>query len=509
MVNHTAPAGRRDPLVWLVAGGYILLQLLVSERYGYFRDELYYLACGSHLAWGYVDHPPVIAIIARLTQALFGTSLFAIRFLSALAGGATIVLAGRLARTFGGKRWATVVAALAVAIAPMLQFTFHILSMNAWDVLLWTTVAYMVARILLEDSPRLWLAVGLLVGLGLETKYTMGLLVLGLGAGFVFTSARRNLLDWQLWAGAVMAAVIAAPHVWWQASNGWPTLEFIRNATTLKNADSPWWQFLGEQVSQLHPLNAVLLVAGLVFFFRGGRGRFRPFGWAYLTVFLVVLSRQGKPYYLAPIYPLMLAGGSVAIEHVLAARHIWRRTVVAAMLLTGVVTTPFALPVLPVATYIAYADVLGFKPSSGERQEIGELPQHYADMFGWDSIVATVARVYQSLPADDQARVGIFVPNYGDAGAIDLLGPRLGLHKHAISPHNNYYLWGPGDVSGEILIVVGGELADHQKSYADVRVVDQIDCGRCMPYENHRPVYVVRKPLRSMDEIWRSAKKFI
>jgi hypothetical protein len=496
--------------VWIVAVAYVALQLGFSGRYGYFRDEFYYLACGEHLAWGYVDHPPMVALIAKVSRLMFGDSLLGIRALSAVAGGATIVLAGRLTTLLGGDRWAACVAALAVAIAPVFLFLFHILSMNAWDILLWTAVAAVVTRIAAGGHPALWLLVGTLVGIGVETKHSMIFLVLGLGAGVLLTPARRWLMNRFLWIGALIAAAIIAPHAWWQMTNGWPTIEFVRNATALKNAPVSPLQFVVEQVLQMHPVNFMLLLAGLGFFFRGADGRFRFFGWAYVAIFLLLIVQNSKAYYLAPIYPLMFAGGAVGLSAMTRMRAPWIRPAgVGLMVITGAALAPVTFPVLPVASYIAYAERLGITPSSGERHEIGILPQHYADMFGWDDIVRTIARVYWSLPDHEREDAAIFVSNYGEAGAVDFLGPRFGLPKKAISPHNNYFLWGPGHVSGNVLIVVGGDVKDHVKSYEDVRRVDTIECGSCMPYENHRPVYVLRRPIRSMDEIWRTSKIFI
>ena len=501
-------ADRRAIYAWWIAAAYVALQLAVVTQYGIFRDELYYLACGDHLAWGYVDHPPMIALIARISRTLFGESLLAIRLLSAVAGGATIVLAGRLAVRFGGDRWAAALAAASVAIVPALLFLFHILSMNAWDILLWTALASLVARIVVEGDRRQWLAAGFVIGVGLETKHSMAFLVIGLGAGMLLTRERRWLLDPYLWGGAAIAAAIVAPHVAWQISNGWPTLEFIHNAETMKNAVLTPGQFLLSQAFELHPVNGLLLIGGLWFFFTADGGRLRLFGWAYVVIMLIIVLQHGKTYYLSPSYPFMLAGGSVAASRLLSGRAA-RAAVFTVVLLSGAIVAPAAFPLLSIQHYIAYTSALGLRPPDAERNATAALPQYFADMFGWDDIVETVAAVYRSLPPGERAKAGIFALNYGDAGAIDFLGPRHGLPIKAISPHNSYYLWGPDDVSGEVLIVIGGRVDDHLESYASVQKAATIECGYCMPFENHRPVYVLRHPKRPMAEIWRTSKKYI
>jgi hypothetical protein len=259
----------------------------------------------------------------------------------------------------------------------------------------------------------------------------------------------------------------------------------------------------------MHPLNVLLLVAGLVFFFAAERGRFRLFGWAYVAVFALLVSQRSKPYYIAPIYPLMFAAGSVAIARATEARRRWRPLLATAMVLAGAATAPFTLPVLPLPTYLRYAAIVGLKPGSGERHAVGMLPQHYADMFGWEEIVSAVARVYRELPPEDRAKAGVVALNYGDAGAIDLLGAKYGLPVKAMSPHNSYWLWGIDAERMDVLIVIGGDPQDHRESYSDVREAGRIECGYCMPYENHRAIYVLRNRLRPIDEIWRTSKTFI
>jgi hypothetical protein len=388
-------------------------------------------------------------------------------------------------------------------------YIFHILSMNAWDILFWTAAALVVARLVAERREKLWLVAGILVGLGLETKTSMAFLVAGLGVGVLLTPEREWLRNRYFWIGAAIAAAIAAPHLAWQIANEWPTLEFIRNANEFKNARLTPPQFAGSQLLELHPVNAIVLLAALWFFFTAENGRFRLFAWAYVTIFLIVFLQNGKTYYLSPSYPFMLAGGSVAVMRWLTRVPTLRPVCLGLVVIAGAITAPAAFPVLSIERYMSYSKALGLRPPDAERNATAELPQHFADMFGWNEMVATVAAVHRSLPPHEQRTAGIFALNYGEAGAVDFLGPRHGLPVKAISPHNSYYLWGPRDVSGDVLIVIGGEREDHLESYESLEHAATIQCGLCMPYESDLPVYVLRKPRRSMAEIWRTSKKFI
>jgi 4-amino-4-deoxy-L-arabinose transferase-like glycosyltransferase len=260
------------PIVPALALGNALLHLAVIlagiGSYGYFRDELYYVACGERLAWGYVDHPPLVALVARLATELFGTSPLALRILPILAGSGVVLMTGLLARELGGGRFAQGLAALCVVIAPAYLFTFHILSMNAFDVLLWALGAWVLARImrlLRTGDRRLWLAFGLIAGLGLLNKWSFLFFGFGVFAGLLLTPARRQLLTPWPWLGGALAGLLALPHVLWQIAHGWPTLEFIANATADKNVALAPGAFLAEQVMQVHPLTLPVWLGGLVF----------------------------------------------------------------------------------------------------------------------------------------------------------------------------------------------------------------------------------------------------
>ena len=489
----------------------LVLHLATHRGYGMFRDEYYYLACSENLAWGYVDHPPLSVALLAGARAVFGDSLLAVRLLPAIAGALTVLLVGLIARGLGGGRFAQSLAMLAALVAPIYLGLDHFFSMNAFDLLVWAAAAWLLVRILRGADPRLWLVLGAVLGLGLLNKISVLWLGFGLAVGLLGTGMRRTLRTPWPWAAAAISGLLFLPHLLWQVRHGWPTLEFVRNATGEKMVDVQPLEFLGSQVTMMNPATLPLWLAGLAWLLFGRKGRpFRLLGVVYLAVFaLLVLSGTSRAGYLAPAYTWLLAAGGVAAEMGFErARVPWARWAAGVVLAAaGVVLAPFALPVLPVETYIAYARSMGVEPSTEERKELSDLPQHYADMHGWEEIVRTVAEVFDGLSPEEQAKAAIFTYNYGDAGAIDRLGRPLGLPR-AISGHNSYWLWGPRDRTGEVLIVLGNTRENLLRRFEQVELGATVECFHCMPYENHRPVWICRDIDRPLNEVWADLKHF-
>jgi 4-amino-4-deoxy-L-arabinose transferase-like glycosyltransferase len=479
------------------------LHLATINAYGWFRDEFYYIACGEHLAFGYVDHPPLVALIARVTRALLGGSLMATRLPSVLAGMAVIWLCGSIAREMGGGRWAQGMAALCALVVPVYLFSFHILSMNSFDVLFWTLGAWVLVKIVNGGDPKLWLLFGLICGLGLQNKHSLLFFGFGVFVGLLLTPERRHFRERWIWMGGAIAVLLFLPHVLWQVAHGWPTSEFVRNATENKNIALSPLAFFGEQVKQMHPLTFPVWLTGLIWLLRSRK--YRALGWIYVAAFLVLISQNSKAYYLAPAYPPLFAAGATAIEAWTRRRSV-RLALPALLLLGGAVLAPLTLPILPVERFTRYVRALGIEMSAGERHEMGALPQHFADMHGWEEMVAEVARVYRSLPPEERAKAGIYGQNYGEAGAVDLLGKKYDLPK-ASTGHNNYFLWGPQGYA-DPLIIIGGDPEDHRQAFRDVRQAGEIRCGLCMPYENNQPVWIARGLNAPIDQIWPMTKHY-
>ena len=500
------------PLVVLPLAA-LLVHVAFIHGYGYFRDELYYLACTRHLAWGYVDQPPLSIWLLWLVTHTLGTSLFAIRLLPAVAAAAIVWLTGLMTRALGGGRFAQVLAMLAALVVPYYLALGSVYTMNVFDIVFWTLAAYLLVRILTADEARLWPWLGLVLGLGLLNKISVLWLGFGLACGLLFTRERRWLRTPGPWVAGLIAVVFFLPYVLWQIPNHWATLEFIHNATTQKMAGVSPVGFVLAQVLDMHPLTAPIWMAGLAscLFSRRAR-RVQPLGIIYVAVLLIlIVNGKSRAGYLAPAYTMLFAAGALAIERGIGRiRWGWLRPAVLAILLVGgVVTAPLAMASLSVPSYIAYARALGQAPSTEEKKAVGALPQFYADMQGWPAMVKAVAQVYNGLSPADRMEAAIFAGNYGEAGAIDLFGPRFGLPA-AISGHNNYWIWGPRGYSGRVMVVLApaDERLRLKKLFGSVEQAGTIECGDCMPYENHKAIFVCRNLRTTLQQLWPEMKNF-
>lgn len=493
-----------------IALAQLVIQMLFHGNYGYFRDELYYIACSKHLAFGYVDQPPLSLVILAAVRWIFGDSLHAIRFLPALAISVTAILAALMAIRLGGGRFASALSALCVVAAPVLLGQGRYFSMNSFDILFWAAACYIIVRILTGDTPRLWLLFGFVAGLGLQNKYSVGFLCLGLVAGLLLTSDRKLLATKWFWLGALIAFLLFLPHVLWELKNGIPSLEFIRNASQQKNTSTTILDFFGGQLRELNYFCAPIWLLGLYYFFFDSAGRrHRALSWTYVTVFIIMVVGNGKAYYLSPIYPMLFAGGGVFFER-LTSESSWRwvkSVMVGGILLLTAISAPFAIPILPIKTFIAYQDLLGIKPRAEERSTVGVLPQHYADEFGWEEMVAVIASAYQKLTPEEQTKCLIYVRNYGEAGAVDFFGTKYAL-PNAVCAHNSYWFWGPGDKTGDIAIIIGGSrslqdnLNDLNLRYQHVELAGTTKIDYCMPYENGRLIFICKGMNTTFQKLW-------
>jgi hypothetical protein len=512
-MEDTRRSGNDLGLILGLALAALAFHLLVNAfgGYGIFRDEYYYIACSKHLAAGYVDQPPFAMFLLAASRAVFGVSQLGLRVLPAVAHALTVMLAGLMARKLGGRRTAVGLACLAAFLAPILIGHASIYQMNAFAMLLWAMAAYLLVLIVDGGRPGHWILLGIVMGLGLLNKIDFLWFGLGLAAGLLLTDMRKHLKTPWPYAAAGIALLVFSPFVLWNVSHDFAHIEFIRNATAGKYAGLTRLDFLAGQALLLNPVNMALWVPGLLFllFDREGR-RFRILGIVYAAALAILLvNAHSKAEYLGPAYTMLFAAGGVAVERWAGrGRRLWAvASFVALSASTSIMLLPFVVPVLPVGAFIKYSAALGVRPSTSEAKSLSELPQFYADMFGWEGLARDVSAVYRALPATEKASTVVIAGNYGEAAALEYYAGRYPLPR-VISTHNSYWYWGYPKEGFRTVIVLGGRQEDHRESCGEVTLAATHTCRYCMPYENDLPVYICRGIRVTPAEIWNREKNF-
>jgi Dolichyl-phosphate-mannose-protein mannosyltransferase len=489
--------------------------------YGIFRDEMYYLICGRHLAFGYVDQPPLVALQARLSDLLFGYShMGSLRLISALAGSATVFLTGAIVWAMRGTRSAAAFAMLGVTVAGVFLGLDSFLSMNSFDPVFWMLCTLALIRIAAEHSlPEhehlvrfWWIVLGVSAGLSLENKDTLVFFLIALLITLLLTPQRRILASRWFAVALGLIVLIALPNLLWQIHYHFPTLEWLIDVShSNKDVKLPPLAFLGGQIMMLTPWTAPLWISGVVWLLVARRARpFLFLGILYLVFLALMMALHAKDYYLAAIYPVYFAAGGMC--YLPSGRISKMRTIrvsgYALLLCIGFfLTVPFSIPVLPPQQLVAWMKTMHFQPKDSETHDPTVLPQFYADRFGWHEMVEKVAQVYNALPPHERAITGILADNYGEASAVNLFGPHYGLPV-AISGHQTYWLWGPHGYTGqEMILITGDSLADLKPYYASCQVTAQLDDPLAMPWE-HKNVYLCRGRFRSYQADWKDFKHY-
>jgi 4-amino-4-deoxy-L-arabinose transferase-like glycosyltransferase len=497
-------------IVVALALALLVFHCVFNNRYGYFRDEFNYLASGDHLAWGYVDQPPLLPFLVRVSREVLGDGLRSIRFLAALSMSLTVVLTGLIAREFGGGRFALVLSAIAVIVAPIYLANGSLIVTNSLEPLLWMGCVYF-AILAIKLNERYWLLFGVSAGLGLQEKYSIAFLGFGIVVGLLLTSARKVLLHKWFLLGGVLAFLIFLPNLIWNVQNDWPFLELMRNIRADgRDVELSPLEFFLQQLLLLHPLTGPIWIAGLVaLLFSKRLALFRFLGWSYVVCFITFVVLKGKNYYLAPVYPMLFASGAVVIESALEhGRKRWLRPALIVLLLAGGAwLAPLVKPVFSVERFSWYLETLPFSlPRSEHSHERAFLPQHYADQFGWEELAAKTAEAWSRLSPEERGDCGIFAQNYGQAGAIDFFGRRYGLPP-ALSGHQTYFLWGPRGYSGNCMIVIDDDREDLAQLFEHIELIGTSD----HPYalEREIPVWLCRgAKFGTLTQLWPKVKKW-
>jgi len=478
--------------VWWVAALFVAVELSVSARYGFHRDELYFIACGRHLAFGYVDQPPLAPLMTRVATILFGTSPTGVRVIPALVGGAIVVGTGASARVLGGGRFAQLLSALAMACAPITLGSAHLAGTTVYDLAAWTFTMLFVLRAVVLERPRSWLAAGSVAGIGLEGKDLILLLAVALVIGLLVTPTRTVLATRWPWLGALIATVLWTPNLAWQLANGAPSLAMARSLRIEHSAAGDYVAFLPAQVILVGIFAFPIVVIGTRHLARRKDLRFVLVAVVVVVAYVFAVI-PGRQYYTAGMLPVVLAVGACRIEERQPDRK-RRRMWLAELVVGAVLSIAFVLPVLPLSTFARFTFL--HKTS----YDLGET-------VGWPQLTDQVAKVYVNLPLPERSSASIFTANYGEAGAIALYGGAYGLPA-PLSGHNNYWLWGPGHASDQVVIAVGSvdQLRPH---FANCRFDTTIHSPQDVDNdENGTVVSVCTGPEGTWSSFWGSLRHY-
>jgi hypothetical protein len=504
-----------------------LLKLLIHlfsnafSNYGIFRDELYYIACSSRPAGGYVDQPPLSLYILSVSRFIFGDSLFALRLLPAIASSLLVYITGLITLKMGGGKTAVLISCISIFAAPIYWAMFTFYSMNSFDILLWALAYYVLISLIQNEDKgkdrKYWILLGLIIGLGLLNKIGFFWFGAGLFIGLLLTDKRKQLLTAPPYIAAIIALVIFSPFVIWNITHHLAHLEFIKNASSLKYSSLTPVRFFVDQWNMLNIAAPPVYLLGIYYlmFDRDGR-KYRLAGYVYLiTLLILIVNWHSKSEYIAPAYIILFAGGSILIEKLSRVKYFsWFKYAVTIILIVmGILSMPFAFPVLAVDNYLAYAEYMGQKPSTAENKELSELPQFYADMFGWESLAKTVSDVYKTLPENEKKHAAALAWNYGDAGSIEYFRSKYQLPGIVLCPHNNYWIWGKKYLNNvnpkpDVMIIMGGNKEDYLKIFDSVEQAGMFKNRFVMPYENNMPIFICRKSNTDLRKIWQRIRNF-
>jgi 4-amino-4-deoxy-L-arabinose transferase-like glycosyltransferase len=497
---------KRIPAEWLIALVIGLVHLAVAGRYDIFRNELYFIVCGRHPDFGFVDQPPLVPLLAAATQ-LFGDSPWLLRLPAVAAAAGLVLLTAAFARLLGGNSTAAWVAGLAAGIAPALIALTTTTTTPTFEPIAWTAFAYFLARAVVQKDRRAIVWAGLVAGVAMEAKYGIAFWLAPLGLGVLLTSARRILFWPALWLGALVGLLVALPSLIWQALHGWPFFEVHGNhLTSGANLTGTPIRFEIVQLFEMNILLAPLWITGVV----------APFLWAplkparFLSIGLIgatilVFVAHGKDYYLFPVYPSLFAVGAVVMARI---RPIVRTVWVIAALILSLICAPVVLPILDPPALAAYLAFSHLAPAPSETAGVGApLTQLFSDELGWRDLEKQVASVYHSLPADERSRTAILAVDYGEAAALDVYGQQDGLPP-VLCGQDQYFLWGARGFDGSTIIHVNGDPNRWRRGCESVQVVGKFGVPYAMPYEADRPIFICRGLRRSLGEIWDRLKRY-
>lgn len=489
------------PIIGALSIVKLMIHLVGNRNYGFHRDELLHLSASEHLDWGYFEFPPFIALVGKMAHFMFGYSLSGVRFFSTLAGLFILILCCLIAIELGGKKKAVLLAGITIlAFVPF--YRNHMLFQPvAFDQLFWTLGFYFLLRYFTSKNVKFLVYLGITVGFGLMNKYTFLIWILGIGIGLFFYEKGTLFKNKMFYISGLITFLIFIPNVLWQWQQDFPVLLHLQKLKESQLNELGPYEFALAQLK--HPFTLTISLIGLyAYFFDSNLKKYKVFGIASVVIFLVLWAMQSKDYYFFAIYPVLFAAGAVKVEKLLQSKPKWNYAVAAVLILPAIPFIPGAIPLLPISTYVSY---LNLKPEKNGRVV---LTDDFADMFGWEEQVQIVDSLYQSLTLNEREKCMIWAENYGEAGAIEILGKKYNL-PNPVSSHGSFWSWGTGNTKGEICISIGNEKEAVERVFTDFKFVKMIKHKFAIAEENDIPVYICRNPKIDIKQNWKSLEKHV
>ena len=490
---------------------FIFLMISSSVKpYGFFIDEVYFIACSRRLAFGYVDQPPLSITLLSLVRYFGGDNIFAIRVLPAISVAATVFMTGLLTRKLGGGIISMLIAALAVIIMPILLIFGSFYSMNAYEPLILVSVVFFLIKMVGEEKPQYWLHVGVLSGIGLMMKHTFILYGVALVIGLLISDKRKLLFNRWILLGGMACFIIILPNLIWQYVHDFPSLELYRNSFTSKNIEKSYLQVILEQILFVNPATFPLWLFGLISLIFPKAKTYRFMLFTYLFLLLVLVSgRSSRPDRIASVYTFFVAAGAVAIETYLRTglRRVVQISVIIIMLAIGILLAPVFCPLMPPKALKTYISRLGLKIDIEEGKMGEPIPQWLADRIGWHELAAEVAKVYHALPAGEQRNCVIVSDDYGTGGALELYAGEFGLPP-VFATHNSFHSWGPPSDTVKTYIGVSIDAEGTRELFDTMEKADVVYCADCTRPQREIEIYVMRGPRISIEKEWERFKEY-
>lgn len=479
----------------------LLIHLVGNRNYGFHRDELLHLSTGEHFDWGYFEFPPFIALVSKVAYFFCGASLSGIRVFPTLAGVLILVLCCLIAKELGGKIKAVMLAGIAILSFVPYYRNHMLLQPVAFDQLFWTLSFYLLLKYFKSKSTKYLVYLGIACGLGLMNKYTFLIVVVGIVVGLIFYENGIVFKSKMLYVTGLITLVIFVPNIVWQYEHGFPALLHFQKLKESQLNQKGTFDFVLGQLA--HPLTLALSLIGLyAYFFDSKLKEYKAFGIVAAVIFITMWSMQSKDYYFFAIYPILFAAGAVKVEKLFQTDPKWNYAVAAVLFIPIVPFIPYDIPVLPISNFISYLDL---KPEKDGRFI---LTDDFADMFGWEEQVKVVDSVYQSLPINKRKECMIWAENYGEAGAIQILGKKYNL-PNPVSSHGSFWTWGTGSSQGQICISIGNEKKVVDSVFTNFKLVKIIHHKYAIEEENNIPVYLCSNPKIDIKKNWKSLEKYV